>query len=911
MEPRRSGRQRPRGKRWRRLGTVAVGAVCLPLLVPVAVVRPGPAGASGGRGGPSDPASLVDTFVGTGSGGPIVGAVDTFPGADMPFGMIQWSPDTTPNRADGGGYTYTTSEISGFSLTHLSGDGCAIFGDVPVLPTSGALPANPDAVDEPFSHADEQASPGRYRVGVGSPATEVQLAVTDRTGIGQFTFPSASSGNLLFKVSGSQSFVVGTSVQFVGSEEIEGSVTSGGFCTTPTKYTLHFVAVFDRPFDAHGTWQASGLSPGSSQCSGTTCGAWVSFATTSERSVLMKVGISYVSLAGAAANLRHEDPGWSLSRVEADAHRAWNNELGRIGVQGGSLVHRKELYTALYHSLLEPSIFSDDDGQYVGLDGKVHETHGRVQYTNYSEWDIYRSEIPLLSIIDPSVVSTMIQSLVNDASQGGWLPVWEVADADAQTMDADAADPIIADAYAFGVRGFDVKAALAAMVKGAEQPGTAADGPDQTVERPSLATFASLGYVPQTAVDPFAAGETVGASETLEYAIDDFAVARVAEALGDRSVARRMMAGAQRWQELFNPSTGYVQARLADGAFPAGPAMQYLNAGAIALNLFQQGFAEGNAIQYTWSVPQDLGGLFALMGGNGAVNADLDTFFQQTDAGPWLPYDWSGNEPDLWAPWEYDYSGEPWKAQATVRSIATTDYSLSPSGEPGNDDLGAMSSWYVWAALGLYPLTPGTADLVTASPMFSRVTVHLAGGHVLQEVVTGAPDEYVRSARLAVGTGSAGTLDGPWLPASVMRDGGTLDLSLSSTPDRSWGASPHDAPPSYSTGAARAVGFVEPSGSVTVTPGTATPVTLGAQAGTSGPVSLSWTAHVPDGVTVEPAAGTFELRATTTGGPTARTSATLHVTAAAAGTYDLHVSFADPGGHDPVPPVTLVVQASG
>jgi predicted alpha-1,2-mannosidase len=916
MDPRRSGARRGRrsrrGREARRAsaarrgrsGAAAAGAACLAaLLLPVATVA-GPAGAAGAAGtasaaggaGTSDPASLVDTFVGTGSGGPIVGAIDAFPGADMPFGMLQWSPDTYPNRAEGGGYTFTTSAISGFSLTHLSGVGCSIFGDVPVLPTSGAVPPDPANADEPFSHATESASPGRYQVQVGSPATGVQLAATTRTGIGQFTFPAGAAGNLLFKVSGSQSFVIGSTVQVVGTDELEGSVTSGGFCTTPTTYTLHFVATFDRPFAGHGTWQASGLSPGSSRCSGATCGAWVSFATTADRSVTMKVGISYVSLAGAAANLHHEDPGWSLSQVEARATSAWSSILGRIDVQGGSLTHRQELSTALYHSLLEPTVFSDDDGRYVGADGKVHTTHGRVQYANYSAWDVYRSEMPLLSMIDPKAVSTMMQSLVNDAAQGGWLPVWEVAGSDAQTMDADAADPIIADAYAFGVRGFDVRAALAAMLKGAEtvqKPGT---GPDQAIERPNLATFESLGYVPQTGVDPYSLGETIGASETLEYAIDDFAVAKVAEALGDRSAARRMTAGAQHWQELFNPSTGYVQARLTDGAFPAGPAMQYLSASAIALNLYQQGFAEGNAVQYTWSVPQDLGGLFALMGGDAAVDADLGTFFQQTNAGPWLPYDWSGNEPDLWVPWEYDYAGEPWQAQATVRTIATTDYALTPSGEPGNDDLGAMSSWYVWAALGLYPVTPGTADLAMASPMFPRTTIHLGSGKELHIVAKGAPDEYVSSARLAVGSGAARALDRPWLPASVVRHGGTLDVSLSARPDRTWGAAPQDAPPSYGTGAAGAVGFVEPSGLVTVAPGAATPVTLGAQAGSAHPVALTWKATAPSGVTVTPATGRFELHGGTSGGRTARATTTLDVTAPTPGTYDLHVTVTEPGG---------------
>jgi predicted alpha-1,2-mannosidase len=853
--------------------------------------------------------SLVDTDVGTTSGGKVVGAIDTFPGADVPFGMVQWSPDTSPDRASGGGYSYTDSRISGFSLTHLSGAGCTIFGDVPILPTTGSVPGDPEDSTEPFSHTTESGSPGRYQVSLGSPATKVQLSVTTRSGIGQFTFPATSTANLLFKVSGSESGIHSASVRTVGSNEIEGTVNSGFFCSTLENYNLHFVAVFNRPFARHGTWRGGRMSPGSSSCAGSfqdECGAWVTFDTTKSPTVMMKVGLSYVSVANAAANLRHEDPGWSLTRVETDAAEGWNSILARIGVQGGTKAQQQIFYTALYHSLLDPSTFSDDNGQYEGFDDRVHSTHGRVQYANYSEWDIYRSEIPLLSMIDPSVVSDMMQSLVNDASQSGWLPVLAVADGDAGVMNGDSADPVIADAYAFGVRGFDAKSALADMLRGARVAET---GPDQVPERPNLSAYEKLGYVPQNDTDPDSVGETIGASETLEYSIDDFAIARMAGSLGDRADERTMMSRAQIWQNLFNPATGFIQARQSGGNFPTGPAMQHLSAAAIAQNDFQPGFAEGNAIQYTWSVPQDLGGLFALMGGDAAAASDLEGFFKVLNAGPWTPYDWAGNEPSLWTPWEFDYAGAPSDTQAAVRSIATTQYSLGPAGEPGNDDLGAMSSWYVWAALGLYPLTPGTANLVIASPMFPRVTVHLAGGKVLTVEADGTPDVYVASATLATGSGSPRQLDRAWLPAGVLRTGGTVRFMLSAVPDPSWGASPSDAPPSYAAFASPAVGFTQPSGSVNVTRGVPSAVTLGAQSDSVKATMLDWKVSPSPGVDVTPTSGSFRLPAESSSGTYARQSTTLHVTASSAGTHQLHVTFSAPGHGDRDPSVTLEVRS--
>jgi len=861
---------------------------------------------------PANLTRLVDPFVGTGSGPVTQGEVGSFPGADVPFGMLQWSPDMAPDRVQGGGYDYADTSISGFSLTHLSGAGCSVFGDVPILPTTGALPQHPGNATESFSHVNESASPGRYQVSLGSPATTVQLSVTTRTGIGQITFPSTSSANLLFKVSGSANGLHESSVQIHGGNEVTGSVTTGYFCGSLGAYTLHFVAVFNRPFKRHGVWDHGRLHPGSSTCFGSfeaACGGWVSFDTAGRRVVTMKVGVSYVSAANAVSNLRSEDPGWSLSSVEQKATESWNAMLSRIEVRGGSHAEEQIFYSALYHSLLDPSVFSDDNGQYEGFDGRVHNTHGRIQYANFSEWDIYRSEIPLLLMIDPSQASDMMESLVNDASQSGWLPQWAVADSDAGVMSGDSADPIIADAYAFGVRGFDASRALKAMLKGANDTGT---GPEFVQERPNLSQYKQLGYVQQQGedLDPASLGVTIGGSETLEYAIDDFAIAQMALDLGDQSDYQTMMARAQNWQQLFDPATGYVQARLASGNFPSGPAFPPPTAALKNENQAQQGFQEGNAIQYTWSVPQDLSTLFALMGGDSAATSRLNEFFTQFNAGPFLPYDWAGNEPSLWTPWEYDYSGAPWRTQDEVRSIADSLYSLTPAGEPGNDDLGAMASWYVWAALGLYPLTPGTANLVMASPMFPSSTIDLAGDKELTLTAQGTPAKYVSSADLSIGSGTPKPWNQPWLPASILHTGGVVSFTLGTAANPTWGSGGDSAPPSYTQFAAPAVGYTLPSGTVQTQVGKATAVTLGLQSDERGTTTVIWRAF-SRGVKVVPSSGRLGDPATSSTAPYPRTSTALELTTSSSGTHDVRVEFSVSGSSMRIPSVTLEVNTDG
>ena len=852
---------------------------------------------------------------GTGTGPVSPGTVGEFPGADTPFGMIQWSPDTAPNTVQsGGGYDDTDSHINGFSLTHLSGTGCPSYQDVPILPTVGQIPATPITAKADFAHADESATPGRYHVTLQSPLpVATTLAVTARTGIASFAFPAGTAANVLFKVADSVNPVSAASVNVVGRDEVEGQVTSGQFCQTGTDYTLHFVARFEHPFAASGTFGNAGTVPASNNCAGTTCGAYVTFHTTpATRTVLMKVGISFVSTADAAQNLEVEDPGWSVDRVATAAHDEWNRILDRIAIGGGTPAEQHTFYTALYHSLLFPNVVSDVNGDYPGSDGHVHTDNGRREYANFSEWDIYRSEIQLESLLDPHAVGDMVQSLVDDAEQGGWLPKWAIVGGDESQINGDSADPIIADAYAMGVRNFDVRAALDYMVKGATQ---AESNHGLEIERQYLSQYLSQHYVNAGSLDLTSIDYSIGGSATLEYAIDDFAISRLAEALHNTTLAATMRQRAANWEYEFNPATGYIQARGADGSFPPGLAFEasQLEPGG------QTGFEEGNAVQYTWSVPQNLAGLAALMGGEQAAAAKLTTFFTQLNATRNAPYDWSGNEPSEWAPWEFDYFGAPAQTQRVVRAIADTEYADAPVDEPGNDDLGAISSWYVWAALGLFPVTPGTADFALASPLFPNESILLPDGHrlVLHAPGAAASRPYIH-ALTATGVthppaastpglacappaqpSSPDAWDLPWLPASVIQSGGTLDFTLSTTPDESWAASPEDAPPSYGAGQLPAVGFSSPSGAMTVTAGRSTPVELGVASADVGPTTVMWQASSGSGgPQVTPTSGTLVLHPVDTssgaagcaGTPKPATQ-TLTLTADTPGSYAVHVDL--------------------
>lgn len=766
---------------------------------------------------PADPATDVDPRIGSAHGG------NTFPGAVVPFGMLAWSPETTRGDhgrvAAPGGYAYDAPRIRGFGLTHLSGTGCrGASGDVPFMPVIGEPATSPsaDAKDQTFasgySHVNETAEPGYYAVRLDS-RVKVELSATARSGSARFRYPAGVPATLLIRGSDSETGSSDATVDIdLATRTVRGSVTSGNFCgyldreDRRSYYTLYFVARFDQPFASHGTWQDRSVRAGSTTARGGTgygkdgfpdagkgSGAWLRFDTTRERTVGVRVGISYVSLANAQANLDAENPpGTSFDHVRGEARAAWNDRLSRIAIDGGSEIRRRIFRTALYHALLHPNLFSDVDGEYRGFDGKTHRIAApqRAQYANFSGWDIYRSQVQLVTLLDADAGSDIAQSLLNQARQnGGEWDRWTHNTGGTHVMNGDPAAAAVAAIHAFGGTRFDAKAALASLVHAAQVP-TADDRdrrgcPIECVgQRPALDRSLALGYVPAQAQ---AWG---GAAETLEQASADFALAAFAQRLGDDATATRFLERAGHWRHLFNPHAtvggGYIQNRNADGSWPTfDPASD-------------AGFVEGSAAQYLWMVPFDVRGLFDALGGNDRASERLDAFFHDED-GEWALTGLGGlhaemdNEPSLAAPWLYAYAGQPWKTQATVRAVLDTLWHATPDGIPGNDDLGEMSAWYVWSALGLYPLWPGRADLVLASPLFAHAAIHRAGGDIVIDAPdAGAARPYVQALRVD----GAATMRA-WLPAAFVAHGGVLRFDLSPAPRRDWGGAPADAPPAF------------------------------------------------------------------------------------------------------------------
>jgi predicted alpha-1,2-mannosidase len=743
----------------------------------------------------------VNTFIGTANsplpdylGGNSSG--NTFPGATLPFGMIQWSPDTEKafGKDERGSYLYADTSIRGFSLTHLSGPGCPVFGDAPIMPIVGNVKTSPATAPDDylakFSHANEKASPGYYEVALDT-GVRVRLTVTGRTGHGVFTFPAGQDGTLLFNLGRNGSGVTETGARIEGNRRLSGSVTSGAFCGTRNKYRLYFVAEFDRPFKSTGTWKDAEVSHGARTVAGAKAGAFVSFDTSTDASVQVRIGLSYVNMQNARRNLRAENPRRDFDEVRARADARWNDALGRLTVRGGTDAEKQVFYTALYHALLHPNIFGDANGEYVGFDEGIHSAPGHTQYTNFSGWDIYRSESPLIAWLFPREASRMAQSLVNDAEQGGGLPIWPVANDESGAMYGDPSVPIIASTYAFGARDFDTRAALRAMIRGATDPEVKSK---TYPERPGLADFLKYGYIPMEQK-----GLRGSPSVALEYETADFALARFALAHGDRKTHAEMMRRAQWWTRLFDPENRYIRGRWADGSWLPGfdfKAMLYKPELPWRPESHKS-YVEGNATQYTWMVPHNLRGVIDRIGGNEVVIKRLDSFFTEFNAGPDRPYFFIGNEPVFPVPWAYNYVGAPWKTQAVTRRVLTELFTPDPGGIPGNDDLGATSSWIVFAAVGLYPVIPGVGGFSINSPVFPEIDVRLKGGRVLRIRGSGASarSPYVQELRL-----NGRLYESTWLPYETIARGATLRFKLGPTPNRKWASKPSAAPPSFDEG---------------------------------------------------------------------------------------------------------------
>ncbi|WP_414440272.1 GH92 family glycosyl hydrolase [Burkholderia sp. 22PA0106] len=681
------------------------------------------------------------------------------PAAGLPSGMVQWAPDTNttpaPNNSkepgSPAGYYYDINSIQGFSVTHMPGAGCGgNDGEFPVMPTTDATQLVPT-----FSHANEIAKPGYYSVLLDS-QIKVELTATLRTGFGQFSYPSGKPALLVLDATrtNTRTSTAGAITQ-VSDSVISGSTTGGGFCGNSVAVPVYFYAMFDRPF-VSGTSVSQGV-------------AHLAFA--SGKTVKMKIGISYVSVANARANLDAENRGWDFDGVRTQADATWNDALNAIRVAGGTADAKTKFYTALYHALWAPSIFSDANGQYIGFDSQVHQVaKGQgAQYSSFSGWDIYRSLIQLKAILNPSDTSDMIQSLVNDADQCGAIPHWVNDNVEDGVMPGDAGSLIVSNAYAFGARRFDTQSALQHMVKMANIPGTACNGATTNGGR---ASYLQTGYI--------TSGEWGQASSTLEYTSSDFAISRFAAAMGDTATQRMLLGRSAYWQNLLNTSLTppLIAARQSNGAWIAETPSSGDN------------YVEGNAEQYTWMVPYNPAGLFAQLGGNTAVTSRLDTFFTVLNAGLSLPNFYMGNEPTFEVPWLYNWAGSPSGTQRTVQQIMSTAFGTGPDGLPGNDDLGAVSGWYVWGALGLYPEIPGVAGLAIGSPQFPQIDVRLGNGRSLRIRASGAPaSSYVQSLSI-----DGRAQHSPWIAYDELANGATLRFAMGDAPTQ-WGT--NVPPPSF------------------------------------------------------------------------------------------------------------------
>ena len=713
----------------------------------------------------------------------------TFPGAVAPFGMIHWSPDTGPGIRKGG-YAYPDSIIYGFSLDHMSGAGCTYaenFSFTPMLGVSQVrTPVGRTSFPTSFSHKNEVARPGYYAVTMGN-NIKVELTAKTRTGFGRFSYPKNSAPAMVINAGSNVRGTLESSITIdPANRAISGVETGGHFCNHKDVTTLYFYAVFDKPFASYGVWSNDSLAPGGLKGDGVTSGAFVTFERSRGTTVIARVAISYVSVANAKANLEAEVP-FSLVENGFDktvqaASDDWNTWLNRIEVSGGRGEDLRTFYSMLYHVLLAPTVCSDVNGEYMGYDGKVHTTAmGRIHYANFSGWDTYRSQCQLLAMIAPSEASDMAQSLLVNCRQGGAFPRWGVPNEDSGVMIGDPSAPILAGSYAFGARNFEVKDALAGLIRAATDSSVKSRH-NGIYERPGLAEYLRLGYVPDTP-----AIRQGNVSMTLEYAAADFAVSQLAAALGDSTRSALLLKNASGWRKLYNPQSGFLQMRKPDGSWTPGFADSLAQYGG------NRGFVEATPSQYVWMVPFDLGGLAELMGGRDIAAKRLDEFLSVLNGGFSSRYCYLGNEPCQQAPWTYSFLGKPYKTQEVVRRAMTDLFSSMPLGLPGNDDLGQTSSWYVWGALGMYPMLPGSDVLVLGSPLFEKAVVHLRTGEITivgEGAGTDAP--YIRHL-----TVNSVTSNRPWLRFKDISNGGKLLYELSSSPDPSWGSDPGDAPPSY------------------------------------------------------------------------------------------------------------------
>lgn len=709
-----------------------------------------------------NPVQYVDPFIGTDGHG------HTFPGATLPFGMVQLSPDTRKDSWDAcSGYHYSDSLILGFSHTHLSGTGVGDYGDIRFMPTNGELilDAGNDQIKgyrSAFSHQRELAKAGYYSVYLSDYQIFAELTSTKRAGMHRYTFPSSKKSQIIIDLfeSVTTEQILDAEIQIVNDSTIVGFRRSKGWADDQHCY---FYAVFSKPFQSFGIRNGDEIRKQSRRASGKNLVAWVGYETGQNEKILVKVGISAVDFEGAKNNLLSEINGWNFDQIKKQAEIEWNKELGILEAKGGSDSEKKIFYTALYHSMIAPNVFSDSDGRYRGHDQQIHQDTAHSQYTVFSLWDTFRALHPLFNLIQRDRSVGFIQTMLNIQEQGGLLPVWELSGNETWCMIGYHAVPVIADAVATGIKGFDWPKALKAMQLSAMQ--------DQF----GLEWYKSNGYIP-------ADKESESVSKTLEYAFDDWCIAAVAGKLGNDSIMNVFSKRSENYKNLYDPATKFFRGRQ-NGGFvsPFDPTQ---------VNFM---LTEANTWQYNFFVPHDIDGHINLMGGQEAYALMLDSLFktsselsgrQQADITGLIGQYAHGNEPSHHMAYLYNYVQQPSKTQLLVRKIMTELYSDRPDGLSGNEDCGQMSAWYVMSALGFYPVTPGSGIYAIGVPVFEEMNIKLENEKkfVVKTKNRNEKNSYIASVQL-----NGKPYQKSFITAKDILDGGELLIAFGEVPSSTFG----------------------------------------------------------------------------------------------------------------------------
>ena len=711
----------------------------------------------------TDYTQLVNPFIGTDFTG------NTYPGAQAPFGMVQLSPDNGLAGWDRiSGYFYPDSTIAGFSHTHLSGTGAGDLYDVLFMPVT--LPYKEAqgelGIHSKFSHQDEEASAGYYRVKLQDYNINVELTATPRCGVQRYTFPKAESMVILnLKKAMNWDFTMDSQIEVVDSCNIRGYRFSEGWARGQK---LYFATRFSRPFKSVEMDEAEIKLKGEKV--GTSKIARFMFDTEEGEQVTIVTALSGVSMKGAVKNLDAEAPHNDFDKYLADAKADWNKQLQRIEVTGGNDDDRVNFYTALYHSMIAPTIYSDVDGQYYGPDKQVHQADGWVNYSTFSLWDTFRAAHPLFTYTEPERVGDMVQSFIAFYEQNGRLPVWNFWGSETDMMIGYHAVPVIVDAYMKGIGNFDAEKALEACI-----------ATSNIDEYRGIGSYKKNGYIPYNVTDKYNS-ENWSLSRTLEYAFDDFCIAEMAQKMGKTDIANEYYKRSQNYRNVFNPATGFMQPIDDKGVFQPN----------FNPDEYTAHICESNAWHYFWSVQHDIKGLVSLTGGQEKFAAKLDSMFTYVPAGnEELPIFSTGmigqyahgNEPSHHVIYLYNKVRQPWKAQKYAAQVMHELYFNAPAGLCGNEDCGQMSAWYVFSAMGFYPVNPVSGEYEIGTPLFPEMRLNLGNGKTFTVLAPNVSREniYIQSVKV-----NGQPYDKSYITHQQIVDGATVEFVMGNQPGEIW-----------------------------------------------------------------------------------------------------------------------------